>query len=260
MSLKFITLCRIVYISHYRLRLTIFSMKILPDSYTNYLPTIVLGFIRWLRSCTKKVDNKLSLYTILCFQRLCHQQRRRVHTYRTAGRPLASKSAGERMSSRTRATSSTFPLILSRITLRLLGDVLALLRHKEKRHKLLDSVVRNHSTCSFVVFLCHNAFAISLWREGRVINQKSLHSWFHFYCIPDSDTTVFLFPILLYSCYRFHCIFWFRWHLQPLEPSAPRTDQPLARGGRLVCLSCHTIIFGTPLRNKHIRAKSPNTF
>ena len=42
--------------------------------------------------------------------------------------------------------------------------------------------------------------------------------------------------------------------------SAPRTDQPPAVGGRLVCLSCRTVIFGPPLRNKDIRAKSPNTF
>ena len=40
--------------------------------------------------------------------------------------------------------------------------------------------------------------------------------------------------------------------LQPLEPSAPRTDQPPARGGRLVCLSYRTIIFRTPWWNKDV--------
>ena len=41
------------------------------------------------------------------------------------------------------------------------------------------------------------------------------------------------------------------------EPSAPRTDQPPAKGGRLVCLSCRTVIFWPSLRHKHIRAKLP---
>ena len=41
------------------------------------------------------------------------------------------------------------------------------------------------------------------------------------------------------------------------EPSAPCTDQPPARGGRPVCLSCRTIILWPPLRHKNIRAKLP---
>ena len=32
--------------------------------------------------------------------------------------------------------------------------------------------------------------------------------------------------------------------IRATEPSAPRTHQPPARGGRLVCLSCRTVIFG----------------
>ena len=48
--------------------------------------------------------------------------------------------------------------------------------------------------------------------------------------------------------------------LQPLEPSAPRTDQPPARGGRLVCLSCRTIILWASLRHKHIPTKLPHPF
>ena len=48
--------------------------------------------------------------------------------------------------------------------------------------------------------------------------------------------------------------------LKPSEPSAPRTDQPPARGGRLVYLSRRTVIIGTPLRNKDIPTKSPYPF
>ena len=39
--------------------------------------------------------------------------------------------------------------------------------------------------------------------------------------------------------------------------SAPRTDQPPARGGRLVCLSCRTIFLWPSMRDKYIRAKLP---
>ena len=41
------------------------------------------------------------------------------------------------------------------------------------------------------------------------------------------------------------------------EPSVPRTDQPPARGGRLVCLSCRAVILWPSLSHKHIRAKLP---
>lgn len=44
------------------------------------------------------------------------------------------------------------------------------------------------------------------------------------------------------------------------EPFAPRTDQPPARGGRIVCLSCRTVIFGPSLRHKHKVNKLPQSF
>ena len=61
----------------------------------------------------------------------------------------------------------------------------------------LNSVVRNHSTCSFVVPLCHNAFDFSLYEKvGLIIKSR---------CTLDSISTAFLIPILLYSCFRLYC-------------------------------------------------------
>ena len=62
----------------------------------------------------------------------------------------------------------------------------------------LNSVVRNHSTCSFIVLL--SVIMPLLFHYGVKVGLITKS-----HCTLDSIFTAFLIPILLYSCFRFYC-------------------------------------------------------
>ena len=86
---------------------------------------------------------------------------------------------------------------------------------------------------SYICFRCSALYSFSvitplhwLWYEGRVFNQKLLHSCFRFRCTLVSENAVFLLPILLHSRFRFHCIFYFRLHPASTTPSRSLSTLP----------------------------------